>query len=136
MVQPAVNASHKDAAVDFLRLVASGNVREAYRRYVAPEFRHHNPFFKGDAESLMAAMAENAKQNPEKVLEIQRALQDGDLVAVHSRVRQKPGDRGGAVVHIFRFAGNRIAELWDVGQAVPENSQTRMACSDRATKET
>ncbi len=70
----------------------------------------------------MVAMEENAARNPNKVLEIQRALQDGDLVAVHSRVRQKPEDPGVAVVHIFRFQGNLIAELWDVGQAVPEKS--------------
>ena len=49
-------------------------------------------------------------------------LEDGDLVAVHSRVRQKPGDLGAAVVHIFRFQGDRIVELWDMGQSVPENS--------------
>ncbi|MCI0697626.1 nuclear transport factor 2 family protein [candidate division KSB1 bacterium] len=112
----------KEAAMDFLRLVASGKVREAYRKHVGTEFRHHNAYFRGDAESLMIAMEENAAQNPNKVLEIQRTLQDGDLVAVHSRVRQHPGDLGGAVVHIFRFKDNRIAELWDVGQAVPENS--------------
>ena len=70
----------------------------------------------------MVAMEENAATNPEKVLEIQHALQDGVLVAVHSRVRQKPGDLGVAVVHIFRFHGNLIAELWDIGQAFPENS--------------
>ncbi len=70
----------------------------------------------------MAAMEENAAKNPDKVLEIQRALQDGDLVAVHSRVRQKPGDLGGAVVHIFRFQGNLIVELWDIGQEVPKDS--------------
>lgn len=112
--------------MDFLRLVASGKVREAYRRYVGSEFRHHNAFFPGDAESLMAAMEENAAMNPDKVLEVQRALQDGDLVAVHSHVRQHPGDRGAAVVHIFRFQGDRIAELWDVGQAVPESSPNEL----------
>jgi len=116
----------KEAAMDFLRLVASGNVREAYRRYVGSEFRHHNAYFPSDADSLRAAMEENAAQNPNKVLEIQRALQDGDLVAVHSHVRQQPGDRGAAVVHIFRFQGDRIVELWDVGQAVPESSPNEL----------
>jgi predicted SnoaL-like aldol condensation-catalyzing enzyme len=48
------------------------------------------------------------------------ALQDGDRVAVFSRIRQRPDDLGGAVVHIFRFEGDRIAEGWDIGQAVPE----------------
>jgi predicted SnoaL-like aldol condensation-catalyzing enzyme len=118
--------AQKEAAMDFLRLVASGTVREAYRRYVGPEFRHHNAFFRSDAESLMAAMEENAAKNPNKVLEIQRALQDGDLVAVHSHVRQNPDDHGAAVVHIFRFQGDRIAELWDVGQAVPESSPNEL----------
>ena len=114
--------SQKDAATAFLQLVASGKVREAFQTYVGPNFRHHNPFFRGDAESLMLAMEENAARNPGKVLELQRALEDVGLVAVHSRVRQKPGDLGGAVVHIFRFEGDRVVELWDIGQPVPENS--------------
>ena len=48
------------------------------------------------------------------------ALEDGDRVATVSHVRQNPQDRGGVVVHVFRFEGKRIAELWDVGQAIPE----------------
>ena len=113
--------SRKEAAIEFLTLVASGDVREAYQQYVGQGFRHHNPYFRGDAASLMEGMEQNAAKNPNKVFEVQRALQDGDHVAVLSRVRQKPEDRGGAVVHIFRFEGDRIAELWDVGQAVPES---------------
>lgn len=113
--------SRKEAAIEFLTLVATGRVRDAYQRHVGPGFRHHNPYFQGDAASLMAAMEQNARQNPDKILEVQRALQDGDLVAVFSRVRQKPDDPGGAVVHILRFDADRIVELWDVGQALPEN---------------
>ncbi len=122
----ATAQGQKEAAMDFLRLAASGNVREAYGRYVGQEFRHHNAYFPSDADSLRTAMEENAAQNPNKVLEIQRALQDGDLVAVHSHVRQQPGDRGAAVVHIIRFQGDRIVEMWDVGQAVPESSPNEL----------
>jgi len=113
---------HKDAAAEFLTLVASGKVREAYRKHAAPNFRHDNAYFPGDANSLMVAMEENATKNPSKVLKVQRAIQEGDHVAVFSHVRQKPGDLGVAVVHIFRFEGDLISELWDVGQPVPENS--------------
>lgn len=108
--------------MEFLRLAASGSVREAYQKYVAAGFRHHNPHFRGDAESLAAGMEENAAKFPDKKLEIQRAIEEGDLVAVHSRVRMKPGDAGVAVVHIFRFKASLIAELWDIGQPAPENS--------------
>src|SRR5262245_31283397 len=114
--------SYKDAAIEFLGLAASGKVREAYDKHVGAGFRHHNPHFRDDAASLMEAMQQNAAQNPNKRLEIQSAVQDDDRVAVFSRVRQNPEDWGGAVVHIFRFEKDRIVELWDVGQAVPEQS--------------
>jgi predicted SnoaL-like aldol condensation-catalyzing enzyme len=114
--------SRKEAAIEFLRLASSGKVREAFRAHAGPGFRHHNPFFHGDAESLMAAMEENAAQNPSKKFELQHALEDGNLVALHGRVRLKFEDLGTALVHIFRFEDDRIVELWDLGQPVPEDS--------------
>lgn len=112
----------KEKAVSFLQLAASQEVREAYDRYTGPDFRHHNPFFRGDADSLMLAMEENAIKNPQKVLEVKRVIEDGDIVAVHSHVKQNQDDIGVAVVHIFRFHNDLIVELWDVGQPIPENS--------------
>jgi predicted SnoaL-like aldol condensation-catalyzing enzyme len=67
-------------------------------------------------------MEQNARQNPEKVLDVKRAIAEGDWVVVHSHVKQNPGDPGAAVVHIFRFENGRIVELWDVGQPLPETS--------------
>ena len=115
----------KNAAEDFLRLCASGHAREAFPKYAGPEFRHHNPWFAGDAKALMTAMDDNAAQHPDKTLEILRTLEDGDLVATHSRVRMKPGQADIAVVHLFRFDGDRIAELWDIAQETPENATNR-----------
>ena len=121
-----VTTSLKDRAVSFLKLAAAGRVDQAYADYVGAGFRHHNPYFRGDAASLKAAMAENAAQNPGKSLEVKRALEDGDLVAVHSHVRQKPEDPGAAVVHIFRFENGRIVELWDVGQPVMDEGPNEL----------
>jgi predicted SnoaL-like aldol condensation-catalyzing enzyme len=114
--------SQKDSAVSFLKFASSGEVGEAFSRFVGDGFRHHNPFFEGSAESLQAAMAENARQNPEKILEVKRVIAEGDFVVTHSHVRQRPGDLGAAVVHIFRFDDERIVELWDLGQPLPEVS--------------
>jgi predicted SnoaL-like aldol condensation-catalyzing enzyme len=112
----------KDAAVAFLKLASSGGVREAYAKFVGEGFRHHNPYFEGSADSLQAGMEENARQNPDKVLEVKRVIAEGEFVVVHSHVRQKPDELGGAVVHIFRFENDRIVELWDLGQPVLEES--------------
>jgi predicted SnoaL-like aldol condensation-catalyzing enzyme len=116
------NLSNKEKAVSFLQFVASGKVREAYQTYIGPDFRHHNPYFRGDAESLMIAMEENAALNPNKILEVKLAMQEKEKVAVYSHVRQHPDDLGVAVVHIFRFQDNQIVELWDMGQPIPEDS--------------
>ncbi|WP_430392873.1 nuclear transport factor 2 family protein [Bacillus suaedaesalsae] len=112
----------KEKAVSFLQLVASGKVREAYERYISGEFRHHNPYFKGDSESLMMAMEDNALASPNKVLDVKLAIQEGNTVSVYSHVKQNPDDLGGAVVHIFQFHHDKIVEMWDVGQAIPEDS--------------
>jgi len=114
--------SQKDIATEFLMLAASGRAKEAFARHVAGDFRHHNGYFPGDAHSLMIAMDENAKQFPGKTLEVKIAVEEGDNVATFSRVVHTPGENGAAVVHIFRFTGGKIAELWDVGQAVPDDS--------------
>jgi predicted SnoaL-like aldol condensation-catalyzing enzyme len=118
----AMETSLKNKAVSFLQLVASGEVREAYRRYIGLDFRHHNPFFRGDVDSLMHAMEENAIMHPQKILEIKHTIEEGDIVAVHSYVKQNQEDLGVTVVHIFRFHNDLIVEFWDVGQPIPENS--------------
>ena len=122
MTNNGESIARKQAAASFLQLASSGKVNEAYRRYVGASFRHHNPYFPGTAEALSAAMQENADQFPHKAIDIKRILADGDWVAVHAHVRLQPGDLGIATIHLFRFDGNRIVELWDVGQAVPEKS--------------
>ena len=114
--------SNKDAAVTFLQMSSRGDLSEAYSKFVGPGFKHHNPYFEGSADTLMAAMVENARANPSKILDVKRTIAEGDLVSVHSHVRLKPEDQGGAVVHLFRFEVGRVVELWDVGQEVPEES--------------
>jgi predicted SnoaL-like aldol condensation-catalyzing enzyme len=109
----------KENAQYFLTLAAKGRSREAFSLFAGEGFKHHNIHFKGDAESLMTAMEENAKNNPDLIFEIKRTLHDGDLVAVHSFVRQDNNDPGMALIHIFRFESGKIVELWDFGQAVP-----------------
>lgn len=116
------SSARKDAAVDFLRAAAAGHARDAFAKHAAPGFRHHNPFFAGDAKSLWEAMDENAAKFPDKVLEVKHLLADGDYVAAHSSVHMQPGDAGHAVVHLFRFEGDKVAELWDVGQQLPADS--------------
>lgn len=113
--------SRRDAALAFLQDAVTGRMEEAYAR-VAPSFRHHNPAFPAGRQPLKEAMADAAAKNPDATLEVQRTLEDGDLVAVHSHVRMKKEEPGISVVHILRFEGDQVVELWDICQQVPESS--------------
>jgi predicted SnoaL-like aldol condensation-catalyzing enzyme len=64
-------------------------------------------------------MIENNVQFPNKKLTVKHVLNDGELVAVHSHVVLHPEEKGVAAVHLFRFEGDRIVEMWDIGQHVP-----------------
>ena len=114
---------NREIAEGFLRLAGSQNrPREAYEKYVAPGFVHHNPHFPGGRDDLLRAMEADAKEHPNKAVEVQTAVAEGDLVAVHSHVRQDTAERDFAAVHIFRIRDGKIVELWDVVQQVPQDS--------------
>ena len=91
-------------ATEFLRMCARGEVREAYQRFVAPGFVHHNPWFPGDRESLARAMEDSAAAEPNRSFEPKQVVDGGDRVAVLSQLTRAGGQEY-AVVHIVRLEG-------------------------------
>jgi predicted SnoaL-like aldol condensation-catalyzing enzyme len=115
--------ANSDIAADFLRMCARGEVREAYDRYVSPDFVHHNAWFPGDRQSLLEAMEQGAAAEPNKSFEVKQIIDGGDRVAVHSHLVRAGAGTEYAVVHIVRFGDDgKIVELWDVAQEVPKDS--------------
>jgi predicted SnoaL-like aldol condensation-catalyzing enzyme len=113
---------HKQATLQFLKLIETGQVEQAYRKYAAANGRHHNPYFQAGFPAQQKGMQENHDQFPNMRLTVNNVIGDGDLVAIHSLIVQKPGEMDLAAVHIFRFQGDKIAEFWDVGEPIPAES--------------
>lgn len=122
---PDAKHSLKELAVAFLHECAGGRAAAAFAERATSGFKHHNVWFPADGKSLAEGMDANHRNFPNKAFEIQRALEDGDLVAVHSRVVLQPGTEV-AVVHILRFEGRKVAEMWDVGLPVPQDSSNKL----------
>ena len=108
-------------ALTFLKHARAGQRAEA-ERLLAPGARHHNPYFAAGMPALLDATEAAAKSAPDRTFEVKRVIAGDDSVVVHSHMRQRPGESGVSVVHIFRFDGDRIAEMWDVGQPVPADN--------------
>ena len=112
----------KNVAKNFLTMIVSGQIDEAYEKYVNLSGKHHNVFTPAGMRSLKEGMKENDDQFPDKKLTIKHIVSDGDIVMTHSHLVMKPGAKGMVVVHVLRFADDKIVELWDSGQAIPDTA--------------
>lgn len=113
--------TNKEIAIGFLKAVSSNQVFEGYERYASIEFKHHNLYYKGDLISLRNGMFESQQNFPNKVLEIKQVIAEGDTVMVHSHVKLNSQDSGFILAHIFKIKNNKIIELWDFGQQIPDS---------------
>ena len=111
----------KRLATEFLQNAAHGNAVAAAGQYCLPNCKHHNVYFAPGMSVLAKAMDDDSREHPNKALNVKHTIGDGDIVAVHSQVVRETGEQI-AVVHIFRFEGDKIAEFWDVGQLIPKDS--------------
>lgn len=113
-------------ATEFLSMAASGNVRDAFERHVADSFTHHNAYFPSDRESLLVAMEQSAASEPNKSFTVKQVIDSGDRVIAFSHLQRAQGRQQYAVVHILRFAGSRIVEMWDIAQEIPADSPNEL----------
>lgn len=115
--------TRKESAAAFLKMAGTGNTDEAYAKFIAPKLIHHNQYFKGDRQSLKTAMDDAHKTSPNKLVDVKRVFEDGDFVITHSLVvRGNPSDPDIVVVHIFRFEGDKVVELWDLAQLLSKDA--------------
>jgi predicted SnoaL-like aldol condensation-catalyzing enzyme len=97
-------------------------VEEAFAKYVGPQYRQHNPTVADGKQAIIDALRQWLPATPGLHYEFKHLYTDGNCVIVHSLVTADRGDRGKAVVDIFRLEHGKVVEHWDVAQAVPEKA--------------
>lgn len=112
--------TNKEIALGFLTDISSGKVFEAYEKYASIEFKHHNLYYKGDLISLRNGMYQSEQNFPNKTIEIKNMIAEDDKVMVHFHVKLAPHDAGFIIAHIYKIKENKIIEMWDFGQQIPE----------------
>jgi len=99
----------------------------AFKLYVGPEYRQHNPLVPDGREGAIAGLTRLTHETyPEIRQEVKRTVAQGDLVTVHTRHIRNAADRdsgrGQALIDIFRLEHGHIVEHWDVVEEIPEKS--------------
>ena len=118
----AREARNKQAVVASYDLALNKRDIDAAVGYLAPTYRQHNPTVADGIEGWRAMVTYIKENRPGFSIEIKRVLADGDFVVLHVLMKRDADERGNAVVEIFRFDGDKIAEHWDVIQPIPEHT--------------
>jgi predicted SnoaL-like aldol condensation-catalyzing enzyme len=119
-------ATNKRVAKNCLDLAFNQkNPSEAVARYVASNYRQHNPNAPDGPDGVVAFATAYLKANPELSMDFKRIIAEGEYVVIHSHQKRNPKDAGDAVVDIFRVEDGKLVEHWDIIQPVPSHAANR-----------
>ena len=114
--------TNKKIVIDFYEKALNQKDFEAAAKHFGPRYIQHNPLVPDGPEGLRRLVTLLKEKFPNSKSEIKRVIAEGDLVVLHVHSTREPGQRGRAIVDIFRLENGKIVEHWDVIQDVPETA--------------
>jgi predicted SnoaL-like aldol condensation-catalyzing enzyme len=118
----AQQEANKKAVVEFYEKGLNQKDFEAAAKYFGPRYTQHNPGAADGLEGFKGFLQFLREKFPNSHSEIKRVFADGDYVILHVHAVREPGQRGSAIVDIFKLENGKIVEHWDVVQAIPETA--------------
>lgn len=109
--------------VDFYDRFFNKHDLSAAEEYIGDVYIQHNPLFPDGPKAFKDAFKGAFQKFPNRQNKIIRSAANGDLVFLHVHRTMNPGERGDAIVDIYRVENGKIVEHWDVIQPVPAESK-------------
>jgi predicted SnoaL-like aldol condensation-catalyzing enzyme len=117
--------ANKKAVLEFYDKALNQMDFAAAAKYFGPRYIQHNPLAADGIEGFRKFLEFRKQKFPNAKSVVKRAFADGDFVILHVHAMREPGERGVAIVDIFRLENGKIVEHWDVIQEVPEKPANR-----------
>ncbi|MCJ2875978.1 nuclear transport factor 2 family protein [Rhizobium pusense] len=114
--------ANRKLVIEFYDTVFNKHEVEKGAAVIVDSYKQHNPMVPDGKKPFVDYFTGHFKENPQSKARIVRSAADGDLVYLHIHSTEKDGDRGRAIVDIFRVTDGNITEHWDVIQPVPETA--------------
>ena len=114
--------TNRALVLDFYDSVFNQHDLAVAEKVLVEDYRQHNPMVGNGRAAFIDFFGALLADNPQLKVHFLRVAAEGDLVWLHVHIVLNPGDRGMAVVDIFRVASGQIAEHWDVMTQIPETT--------------
>lgn len=119
---PRQMEENKKVVLDFYEKGINKKDFAAASVHFGPRYTQHNPNAGDGPEGFKNFLAFLREKFPESRSEIKRVFVDGDYVILHVHAVRAPGERGVAIIDIFKLENGKIVEHWDVAQPIPEKA--------------
>ena len=116
--------TNKKIVVEFYEKAINQKDFEAASKFLGSRYTQHNPNAADGPEGLKAFLGFLREKFPNSKSEIKRVFAEGDYVILHVHAVREPGQRGSAIVDIFKLENGKVVEHWDVVQPIPEKAAT------------
>ncbi|MFC4113262.1 ester cyclase [Nonomuraea zeae] len=120
--QPQLDANKK-AVMEFYETAFNRKDADAVTALVGDPYIQHNPQIGDGVAGLQARLRQLASAFPDLRVQVKRMVAEGDYVSAHVHAVRVPGQRGVAIMDVFRLEDGKLVEHWDVMQDIPEQSQ-------------
>ena len=121
----ATPEANKNTVMAFYQAAINGKDFDAAAKFIGARYVQHNPLIADGIDGFKAFVGYLGETFPKLRAEIKRIFADGDFVIVHTHGVREPGQRGSAIVDIFRLEDGKIVEHWDVMQPIPETASNQ-----------
>ena len=118
----ATQEANKKTVLEFYEAGLNKKDFDAAAKFFGPHYIQHNPNAADGIEGFKKFIEYRREKFPNARSEIKRVLADGDMVILHVHGVREPGERGVAIIDIFRLENGKIVEHWDVVQPIPEKA--------------
>lgn len=113
---------NKQTILSFYEVGLNNKDFNAASKLIGDRYIQHNPQIADGIDGFRGFIGYLKEAFPDLRAEIKNIIAEGDYVTAHVHGVRVPGQRGTAIVDIFRLEAGKIVEHWDVMQPIPEES--------------
>ncbi|MET9643289.1 nuclear transport factor 2 family protein [Streptomyces syringium] len=123
--------ANKDLVSEYIEAFYNAKDFDRAKSLLTEDFANHHPGVGAGRDRTVETFREQAAGPfPAFSLTVLRMIAEGEFVWTHSVARIAPQAPPAVVVDIWRVEDGKLAEHWDVGQAVPEGTTLDEMVSD------